>query len=213
MDLSLLASARSWAVVLLLTAVSASTVSAQSPGRAFNGPYIGADVGRQQVIGGALVDGLDTLQEDPRVVVSIFGGLRGQIAGFALGGELGFGRTDGDLVLEDPGRFLAVDYANSAQWHWMLTGGHTIGARTLLFGYLSEVSRDFDVSIRRSGAVTAQQDSQGLLRFGAGVEHAFAGPFALRVSAGTSRADFGDRQTNIEIGRHLEMSLGVVIQF
>lgn len=170
-------------------------------------------MGRQHVIGGSLVDGVDTLQQDSRIVASGFGGLRLQFGGVVVGGELGLGRTDGDLVLEDPSRLLRVDYENDRQWYWALTAGHTIGGNTLLFGYLSEVSRDFDVTIRRAGSTVVQQDGQGLLRFGAGIEQRVFGPLHLRATAGTSRADFGGRATNIEVGRRLEASVGVILQF
>lgn len=198
-------------MALVLVVVSMSSVAAQS--RGFAGLYFGVDAGPQQVIGGSLVDGVDTLQEDTRVVVTFFGGLRGQFRGFVIGGELGYGRTDGDLILSEPSRLLTVDYKNDSQWNWTLTGGHTIGANTLVFGYLSEVTRNFDVTIRLGGGTTEQQDEQGLLRFGAGVEQRLTGPLRLRVTAGSSRADFGDRVTNIDVKRRFEAAVGVVLQF
>jgi hypothetical protein len=194
--------------VIAMLVLNAASVAAQS----FSGPFVGVDVGGQHLIGGSLVDGVDMLQEDRRVVVSAFVGLRGQFRGFVIGGEAGIGRTDGDLRLEEPSG-LAVDYHNQSQWHWMLTGGYAIGPRTLAFGYLSEVTRQFEVRITQSGQSTAQQDEQGLLRFGGGVELRLTGPFHCRLTLGSSRANFGDRPTNITLGRRLEASAGVVIQF
>lgn len=40
-----------------------------------------------------------------------------------------------------------------------------------------------------------------------------SGPFRLRATFGSSRADFGGRETNIEITRRLDVSLGLVVQF
>lgn len=201
------------AAVVMMASLFAGSASAQSGRGPFSGLYVGAEAGRQHVIGGSLVDEVDTLQEDSRVVASVFGGLRGQFQGFVLGAELGFGRTDGDLILSEPSRLLTIDYLNDSQWNWTLNVGHTIGSRTLLFGYVSEVTRKFDVTIRRAGVTTEQQDEQGLLRFGGGIEQRIAGPLRLRGTIGTSRADFGDRETNTEVGRRVDVSIGVVLQF
>ncbi|MGE0863153.1 MAG: hypothetical protein AB7P34_04555 [Vicinamibacterales bacterium] len=208
-----LKSARPIAAALMMIGLLAGSASAQSGRGPFSGLYVGADAGRQHIIGGSLVDDVDTLQEDSRIVASVFGGVRGQFRGFVLGAELGFGRTDGDLVLADSSRQLTVDYINDSQWNWTLNAGHTIGPRTLLFGYVSEVTRQFDVTLLRAGVTTEQRDEQGLLRFGGGIEQRIAGPLRLRATIGTSRADFGDRQTNIEIGRRLDASIGLVLQF
>lgn len=199
--------------VVGVTAVIGVLLASERPAAAqtFQGAYGGIDASRQHLIGGSLVDGIDTLQEDSRLVVSAFGGLRVQARGFVIGGELGRGWTDGDLELEAPP--LRVDFTNGSQWHWALQAGHTIGDRTLLFGYLSEVTRQFDVSIARSGQTTSQQDEQGLLRFGAGIEQQLIGRLHLRLAAGTSRADFGNRPTNIEIGHRFELGGGLVLQF
>lgn len=180
--------------------------------QAFSGPYAGVDVGRQHIIGGALVDGVDTLQQDDRFVTSLFGGLRAQLGGVVIGGDLGVGRVDGQLTLADPGRRLTVNYQNRSQWHWAATLGHTVGAATLVFGYVSEVTRSFDVAIERGGQAFTQRDEQGMLRFGVGVERKLRGPLHLRGTLGSSRADFGGRPTNIEINRRLEFSLGVLVQ-
>lgn len=186
-------------------------VSASAFAQDFSGPYVGLEASRQHLIGGSLVDGIDTLQDDSRLVVSVFGGLRVQTRGFVVGGELGRGLTDGDLRLEQAA--FSVDYRNGSQWHWALHAGPTIGDRTLVFGYLSEVTRAFDVTISQSGQTTAQEDEQGMLRFGAGIEQQLSTRLRLRLTAGSSRADFGDRTTNKVIGRRLEIGGGLVVQF
>lgn len=202
------------ACALASVLVAASTLaSTPATAQTFSGAYAGIDAGRQHVIAGALVDDIDTLADDIRVVTSIFGGLRRQFGGVVVGGEIGVGRMDGDLRLEEPARGLVVDYAGDSQWHWALSAGHTLGARTLVFGYLSEVTRTFDVSVAGPAATFTQEDEQGLLRFGLGVEQIVSGPLRLRVTAGTSLADFGGRRTNIEISRKLEASAGLVWQF
>lgn len=194
-------------VLFLALLLTSSSSLAQS----FSGPYAGVEAGMQHLIGGSLVEGVDTLQEDTRRVVSVFGGVRLPLRRLVFGVELGRGATDGDLRLEQPA--LSVDYRNGSQWHWALHAGPTIGERTLVFGYLSEVTRDFDVTISQAGQTTEQADEQGMLRFGGGVEQRLTNRLHLRVSAGTSRADFGNRATNITIGRKVEFGAALVVQF
>jgi hypothetical protein len=186
-------------------------ISSPSFAQSFSGPYAGIDASWQHLIGGSLVDDVDTLQEDSRLVFSAFAGLRVQTRGFVIGGELGKGWTDGDLELDAPS--LRIDYRNGTQWHWALQAGHTIGDHTLLFGYLSEVTRQFDVAITQSGQTTSQQDEQGLLRFGGGLEQRLTGRLQLRITAGSSRADFGSRPTSIDIKRRFELGGGLIVQF
>lgn len=175
------------------------------------GPYLAVDLGRQQLIGGSLVDDVDTLQEDVRGVTSLSAGLRARLGRLAFGGELGRGWFDGRLERRDPG--TTVRYDSSSQWQWTITAGSTVGDATVVSLYLSEVTRTFDVTITRLGGVTDQNDEQGLLRFGVSIERRLRGPLRARASVGTSRADFGDRVTNIEPGRRLELSVGLVWQF
>lgn len=188
-----------------------ATVSAQPS--AFSGPYIAVDAGRQHVIGGSLVDGVDTLQEDTRGVVSLSGGVRFALGPVVVGGDVGVGRLDGELQRRDDATATTVLYDTSSQRHWRLLAGTTFGPRALAYAYVSEVSRTFDVTITRRGSTTPQQDEQGLLRFGAGLEWRLTGPLHVHVTAGTSRADFGDRVTNIEPRRRVEVSAGLTLQF
>lgn len=83
----------------------------------------------------------------------------------------------------------------------------------LVFGYLAEVTRNFDVTIRQARRTFAQNDEQGILRFGAGVDFNMKAPLLLRATLGSARADFGDRKTNLAVGRKLEASFGVIMQF
>jgi hypothetical protein len=194
--------------------ILSSSAWAQTPlDKLFHGVYAGADAGAQHVIAGAQVNGVDTLQHDTRFAATVFGGARAQIGGFVIGGDLGLSALDGDLQLSDPASDLVIDYRHGSQWHWNLTAGHAIGRRTLAFAYVSEVTRTFDVTIRTGDDSTGQDDEQGMLRFGAGVEFIVRGPLRLRATVGTSRADFGGRPTNVEIGRSAEASIGLLLQF
>ncbi|MGE0811837.1 MAG: hypothetical protein AB7O28_25405 [Vicinamibacterales bacterium] len=204
---------RAVATVTCLVAMGVAPAHAAAQPSLFAGPYVSVEAGRQHVIGGSLVDGVDTLQEDSRGVVSLSGGLRGALGPLVVGGDVGLGRLDGALELRDDATGTTVRYDTSSQWHWRLTGGVTLGPRTLAYAYVSEVTRTFDVAIVRAGATTPQQDEQGLLRFGLGAERQLRGAMHAFVAAGSSRADFAGRQTNIAPGRRFEASVGLTLQF
>ncbi|MGE0555930.1 MAG: hypothetical protein AB7R55_21075, partial [Gemmatimonadales bacterium] len=194
----------------------ASAVAQPAPGRtrhSFSGPTLAVDAGWQNLIGGALVGGVDMLQQSRRRVASVSVGLRYQTPiGTLIGGELGRGVVDGDLTLRMPSTPLTIEYRNRAQRHWGLVLGQAIGPgrRWLAFGYLSEVTRRFEVEIEEDASRYTQRDEQGLLRFGVGLERAVASPLSVRVTLGTSRADFGTRATNIVPRRLLEVGVGIV---
>lgn len=201
---------------IVTTALCATSVAGATQEKAFNGFYGGAEVGRQKIIGGSLVSGIDVLAEGNRAVLSVSGGFRYQFGvGFVIGAEGSFGITDGNLNFSDPAQGLNIVYENSGQTTLGLMGGFTLGeSRTwLIFGYLSEATRKFDVTIRQGGTMLQQRDEQGFLRYGGGVEVRISGPLNLRASVGTGRADFGDQQTNITVERSVESAIGMLIQF
>lgn len=199
---------------LALATVSAPGVaSAQHEDRQFDGPYVGLEVSLENVVGGALVGGVDVLAQSSRPAVTLVAGYRRQFSnGLVLGAEAGIAWEDGDLALSNSrGR---IDYTNSSHWRAGGIVGVAVGDErdTLLFAYVNETKRDFDIVATDGTAVSRQTDEQGLLRFGIGVERAYE-DWALRFSAGTSHADFGDRPTNIEPDRPIDLALGVTRQF
>ena len=189
---------------------------AQSGPSTFTGLYVGVEVGRLNVIGGALVVGQDTLAQDTRAAVDLIVGGRYAFANrVVLGLEWAAGVEDGDLVLDDPSSGLRVDYRNGSHWRLGGTAGVVLGAAraTHVFGYVNELSRDFDVTITQGAEVTTQRDEQGLLRYGGGVEQRLAPRLTLRGTLGSSRADFGGRPTNITPTRPLEAAIGLLFRF
>lgn len=206
------------AVVLFACAVFAPLAPAwaQATEKAFTGIYAGAEAGALNVIGGALVDGVDTLAQDTRAALTAVIGGRYQFANrLVLGVEFGAGWEDGDLATDVPATGASVTYTNSMHTRIGGTAGVVLGRsrRTHVFAYVSELSRGFDVIIDQGGTQTSQQDDQGLLRYGGGLEQRIAPRLTLRGTLGSSRADFGDRTTNITPTRPLEAAVGLLFRF
>lgn len=185
-----------------------------APERQFNGFYAGVEVGRQNIIGGSLVGGIDTLQQDSRTVLSFPLGWRTQAGRVVFGVEFAYGRADGDLERIEPAAGLRITYENETQTQIGGTLGYALGARrrALLFAYLGEASRSFDVTIRLGNEVILQGDEQGLLRYGVGGEWAVSKRVRARATIGSSRASFGGT-TNIEPDKPLDASIGLFFQF
>jgi len=183
--------------------------------RHFSGIYLGVEAGRQSLIGGSLVSGVDVLAQEDRRVAHVLGGGRYQLGnGLVVGAEASYGPIDGALRLSDPGASLDIEYESNRQKAYGLMGGLALGSSRdwLVFAYLAEATRVFDVTIRQGTTTVFQRDEQGMLRFGAGVEARLLGSLHLRASAGSGRADFGDRPRNIDPERRLELAAGAIVQ-
>lgn len=174
------------------------------------GVFVAAEHGLQQLIGGAQYAGIDMLAADVRAVTSFAFGMRFEVGGWTFGGDLGFGQTDGKLRLEDPAIPLTIRYRNNSQVQFGLHLGRRLREDWLVYGYLSEASRDFDVTLTDGSGSFQQSDGQGILRFGVGVERPINRLFSWRAALGSARAKF-DGPTNIDPDRELELALGIIL--
>ena len=95
----------------------------------------------------------------------------------------------------------------------MPTIGFAAAPSVLLLLYGSEVTRHFDVLVTQGDVTFTQEDEQGMLRYGVGVEVSAWKPLHVRLKAGSGRADFGDARTNVEPDRPIQLALGVSFQF
>jgi hypothetical protein len=188
---------------------------AQATEKSFTGLYFGVEASALNVIAGAQVSGVDTLAQDTRGAVTFAAGGRYEVSRLVLGIEFGAGWEDGNLALDDSAAALHIDYRNHAHTRIGGTVGLALGPqrRTHLFGYLSELSRSFEVTVTQAGVVTEQQDEQGLLRYGGGIEQVVASRVSIRGTLGSSRADFDGRPTNIQPTRPLEAGLAILFRF
>ncbi|MEZ5893658.1 MAG: hypothetical protein R3C58_11035 [Parvularculaceae bacterium] len=194
-------------------AAAAPAIIAGEEGNHFDGLYVAADVGRQDMVGGALIDGVDVLAERRRLAATVSAGYRKQFGGFVIGVEGGYGYADGDLHVVDPAEQLEIDARNSSQFFYGAQAGVLGGADKdmLFFAYASEVKRSYDIDIVSMGSAFSQTDKQGMLRFGGGVEKVISGPLHVRLTVGSARGKYSAAAEQPK--RHLEFSAGVVLQF
>lgn len=209
------------ALIATLALAAAGTAAAQptapdnaTSGLSFDGPYVGVSIGLHNVIGGSLVNGTDYLAQESRPAIVFFGGWRTEFDnGLVLGLEGGFGFEDGDLHLDDAASGLSIDYSNNFQIRYGGQIGWRLNDDSLVFAYLSETKRDFEVSGSGPGGSFTQSDGQGLLRYGLGMDIDVGGPFLLRGTIGSSRADFGDRPLNMKPDNPIDLELSALSQF
>ncbi len=218
---------RGWNSVLGGLAVSAAVMGVFAPmqahaeedgaaaNRHFYGPYVGAEIGFQSLVGGADANGTDVLAQETRAVGSGILGFRLQFDNrIVVGVEGSIGLTDGDLELNIPSQNAQFLYENDRQFTIGGTLGYASGAdlRTLLFIYVNETSREFDVTINAPGGPFRQTDGQGILRFGVGLERQVRDAFHIRGTVGSGYADF-DGPTFNDFETPIEASVAVIYQF
>jgi len=183
----------------------------------FDGFYLGAAAGSQNLFGGSFVGGIDVLAQESRFVAEVSAGFRKQLfkAKFLLGLEFQVGFTDGNLMHADPEQQLEITYKNKTQSGIGITTGAALGNRKniLLFGYANETTRKFEVSIKEQGERYQQKDEQGMLKYGLGVEVRLYKGLNARFSCGRLRVDFGDQVTNINVEDKWDIMGGFVYQF
>lgn len=199
---------------LMFTSISASAQDEVE--RPFHGPYVATEVGFQNIFGGALVNGNDVLTESSRFVASGALGWRYQFDnGIVIGIEGQLGITDGNLQFANPATGLAISYENNHQSAYGLTLGYAFGQTRewLIYAYALETSRSFDVTITGPLGIGRQNDNQGMVRYGLGIERVISKQWHLRATAGSLAADFGDANTNIDVEGKLDVGLSLLFQF
>ncbi len=185
--------------------------------KTFDGPFIGINVGIQNVFGGSFVNGMDVLAQESRFVSELSFGFRKQFFSCRLvaGLEFHIGLTDGQLSHQDPQNELFINYENSFQNGKGIIIGYSPGKRknNLLFFYLNETKRKFDVDIRQMEYRFSQTDKQGMLKYGVGFEKQLTDKINLRATVGKLNVDFGELQTNIDVEDKFDFTLGATYNF
>ena len=208
------------AAALLFVQVAPASAQSTPNGdrKRFTGVYVGASGGSQNIFGGgAFINEIDVLTQDRRMVAVFSAGLRGQLLDDRLfvGGEVQYGRTDGDLTYFDPPSQSHVSYANDSQTGFGITVGYAAGARrsVAVFAYAFAIDRTFDIAIVDPSFSYTQTDGQSFLQYGLGVEIPVYGALIVRATGGRSYMEFGDLVTNIEVEKMFEFNAGIVYQF
>lgn len=181
---------------------------------AFDGGYVGAELSRHNVIGGALLGGIDVLAQEQRFAAGVFAGVRRQFnGGLVLGLEAGFGLEDGDLSFQSTVPPVTLSYESDVFLRYGGIAGWAFGANreTLVYAYIHETQREFEVTGSAAGAPLRQGDQQGLLGYGLGVERVWGLHTRWRARIGSSRADFS-LPTNIDPDEPIDLSIGIVYQ-
>ncbi|MBP6185213.1 MAG: hypothetical protein KA479_09755 [Saprospiraceae bacterium] len=185
--------------------------------RHFNGLYIGANLGSQNLFGGSHVDGIDVLAQESRFVAELFSGYRFQFwqNRIVAGPEVQLGFTDGNLKHDDPAHSLMINYKNNFQYGYgLILGGVLLHSKNMLaFAYAFETERRFDVTITDKFGPYKQKDEQGMLKYGIGFESTIWRGLHARATVGRLRVDFGDQVTNIKVDDKWDFTVGVVYQF
>lgn len=183
----------------------------------FEGFYTGALAGSQNIFGGSYVEGVDVLAQKSGFVVEFPIGFRFQALkeSLVLGLEFSLGITDGDLMHVDDSKPLTINYSNSFQRGFGGMAGWVPGRKRnfLVFAYLNETKRKFEVEIRDRHGAYKQKDKQGMLKYGLGMEWPVTKLLHVRGSAGLMRVDFGERITNINVEDKADVMAGLIFQF
>lgn len=183
----------------------------------FDGPYLGVDIGTQNVFGGSFVNDMDILAQESKVVTELSLGYRAQFLKDRLvaGLEFSVGFLDGSLEYNNEAEPLFIKYDNSFQSSFGINIGVVVGKhrRYMLFGYINETKRKFDVAIKQPPYNFTQRDKQGMLKYGIGLELLLMKRFNIKTTFGGLRVDFGDLKTNINVEDKYDFTFGINYQF
>jgi len=183
----------------------------------FDGPYLGVDIGIQNVFGGSFVNDMDILAQDYKLVTELAVGYRAQLLEKRLvtGLEFSVGFLNGSLEHSSQSEPLFINYDNSFQYSVGINIGVALGKhrRYMLFGYLNETKRKFAVDISQFHYNYTQRDKQGMLKYGIGLELSVMKRINVKATFGGLRVDFGDLETNIDVEDKYDFTFGINYQF
>lgn len=184
----------------------------------FDGFYLGANFGFQNIFAGADVDNLDVLAQDSKFVFEFTPGHRWQLLNkrFVIGAELQFGLTNGNLSTIDHRNQKHISYNNNKQIGYGINLGVAMGTNKnhhiYLYGQVTK--RDFDVTITNpDGSEYMQKDGQKFGRYGLGYETPVYKSIHIKGSIGLVSVDFGDKITNMDVEDNIDLSIGINYQF
>ncbi|MCE7996229.1 MAG: hypothetical protein HEP71_29885 [Roseivirga sp.] len=197
-----------------LKAQADGTLSADS--RKFEGLYIGINSGTQSIFSTATINELSVPGQSSRWTAEFLIAHRWQFLNnrIVFGLEVQVGLTDGNLDRTFNGlRQLEIHFSNNSQTGLGYTLGYVAGEKQnlLLYTYLYQTRRNFDISLKDDGRVIQwQRDIQTVLRFGLGLEYNLGKRFSTRLTVGSQSPDLNN---DIDIEEVPELTLGFIYQF
>jgi outer membrane autotransporter protein len=183
----------------------------------YDGIYLGATVGYQNVFGEADIEGLDLIVQKSALVLEFSTGYRRQfVQRLVVGAEVQIGYVDGDMEEFDERFQMDVHYQNSIQTGYGLTAGLVIGGgkNFLTYGYGNVTNRNFEIEYTDvNGTVHNQEDDQRFLQYGVGADVHVEERFNVRASVGKVNVDFEDVVASQDVEDEFDFRLGLVYQF
>lgn len=186
-------------------------------GKHFDGFYVGANIGSQNIVGGAFINDIDVISQGTKFVLDFSTGFRKQLLNdrILVGLEFQFGITDGNSIVSDSGQQLEVTYKNNTQKGWGLNIGTAIGRNKnfLVYAYLKKVIRSFEIVIVEGQSNFDQTDKESIPKYGLSLEASISRRFNIRADIGFLEVDFGDTPTQTPVQKNLDFTIGTVYQF
>lgn len=182
---------------------------------AFNGFYLGLDIGFQNIFGGAFIDDVDVLAQESKAVLGFSIGYRKRLfnSPILLGLQINYGFTDGNLTHSEPANQLKINYENNSQLGWGFDTGYAFGDNLFLFGYLQEARREFEITIVSPLGTFQQMDTQNFIKYGIGIEKNLNNAINLRIAIGQVYVDYEDLVTNIDVDDKMDVTIGITYKF
>ncbi|MEL7120134.1 MAG: outer membrane beta-barrel protein [Bacteroidota bacterium] len=183
--------------------------------RNYDGLYIGASIGAQNIFGGAFIDDLDIIAQKSGLALDVSVGIRQQILNdrIVVGAEFLYGFTDGDLQEIDVRNDINIDYLNSQQLGVGINLGYAFGPeRNILVSVmLQQARRNFDISfLNLDGESANQDDRQNFDRYGVMVEFPLLNKISLKANVSQVSVDFGDVEVSQDLKNQFDFNVGVI---
>ncbi|WP_448550219.1 outer membrane beta-barrel protein [Thalassotalea fusca] len=176
------------------------------------GFYAGVGLSSQNYFSGALLDGIDVLQQESVLVKELLLGWKMPInRNWFLGIEGVYGHATDPLFRQQQN--IAIHYENTSHYSLgvQLSRYLNVQKSSAFLVYANLTDRRFELTINTANGTLNQTDGQSFLRYGIGYEHNLAHNWSWRITLGGNYATFGNLQTNINVNDGVD--LGVMASY
>lgn len=207
-------------ILLIGTLIFSTATTLAQVNKRFDGFYLRAELGIQNVFSGALIDEIDVLKNQNRLASDFGFGYRRQIVKerMLVGAEVRIGLIDGEINRQYNTDFqnIHISYKTNIQSGFGLNLGAVLGAKKswLVSTYLFEVNRTFDIVwIEENGTIHDQEDGNSFVRYGLSIERALKRRISCKISFGNIHVDFDNPNTTESVNDTVECMIGMNYQF